>query len=62
MHFAIVDVLTVTLIGLVAIIFLVRLGLKMRKDKTISLCSGCTKSGCSSKSFAKPLQNTVKKS
>ena len=61
MPFAIMDVLTVGLIILLALIFLVRLGLKMRKDKTISLCTGCIKSECSTKSFAKPLINTSHK-
>ena len=52
MHFALTDILAVATIGLVAVIFLIRLFARMRKDKCVTVCSGCSGGSCSTKSFA----------
>lgn len=61
MQFAMTDILSVALIGLIAVAFLVRLFFKMRKNKCITVCSGCQGNSCSTKNFAK-LQNNTQKS
>ena len=53
MHFALTDILAVTVICLVAVLFLIRLFVRMRKDKCVTVCNGCSGSSCSTKSFAK---------
>ena len=52
MHFAIVDILSVSVVGVVAIGFLVRLFFRMRTNSCITVCSGCSGGTCSTKSFA----------
>ncbi len=52
MHFALVDIISVSVIGFVAVSFLTRLFFKMRTNKCITVCSGCSGGSCSTKSFA----------
>mgnify|MGYP000275809797 CR=1 FL=1 len=53
MHFALMDTLSISVIGIVALVFLCRLFFKMRRDKCITVCNGCSSGGhCSTKNFA----------
>lgn len=52
MHFAVSDILSVSAVGLIASAFLIHLFFKMRKNKCATICSGCSGSNCSTKSFA----------
>ncbi len=52
MHFALVDIVSVSVVGAVAVGFLIRLFFKMRTNKCITVCSGCSGAACSTKSFA----------
>lgn len=53
MHFALIDIISVGIMGLLAIIFLCNMFFKMRKDKCVTVCSGCSSgNACSTKNFA----------
>ncbi len=52
MHLAIMDILAVSLIGVVALLFIIYNGIKMHKNKSVSLCNGCSGGSCCTKSFA----------
>lgn len=52
MHFALYDILSVGAIGIVALAFLIHLFFKMKKNKCVTICNGCSGGGCSTKSFA----------
>lgn len=49
-HF--LDIFSVSCIILFASIWLIRMFLKMRKNKCVTMCSGCSGGSCSTKSFA----------
>ncbi len=51
MQFHIFDIISVVVIGLIAIAFITRTYLKMRKNKCATICSGCSTESCSTKSF-----------
>lgn len=48
----ILDVLSIAIVGLVAVGYLVRTYFKMRKNKCATICSGCSRNSCNSRSFA----------
>ncbi len=50
-HF--LDIFSVSSIILFAVVWLVRMFFKMRKNKCVTMCSGCSGGACSTKSFAK---------
>ena len=52
MHFALVDIISVSVVGVIAVGFLARLFFRMRTDKCVTVCSGCSGGSCSTKSFA----------
>jgi hypothetical protein len=50
-NFSTFDILAVSVIGLIAIIFLIRTFIKMRKNKSVTMCNGCSGNSCSTKTF-----------
>ena len=54
-HF--LDMLSVGVIILFACIWLVRTFIKMRQNKCVTVCSGCSGGSCSTKSFGATKQN-----
>lgn len=56
MHFW--DILIVSIIGILALAYLAKTIIKMRKNKCATMCNGCGGDTCSTKSFAatKPIK------
>lgn len=48
----ILDILSVTIVGLIAVGYLVKTYFKMKKNKCATICSGCSGNSCNSRSFA----------
>ncbi|MFN8770190.1 MAG: FeoB-associated Cys-rich membrane protein [Neisseriaceae bacterium] len=48
------DILSVAIIILIAALFLIRVYFKMKKNKCVTMCNGCDRNKCSSRSFAGP--------
>lgn len=51
MEFKFFDILSVSIIGITALVFVFRAFGKMRKNKCATLCNGCSGSPCSTKKF-----------
>lgn len=56
MSYQLSDIIVVSIIGLIAIGFLVRLVRRMMKNKAASLCNGCSTGTCSTKNFSNDKQ------
>lgn len=52
MYFHVIDIMSVSCIGAIAVGFLYYNYKKIKTGKCATLCSGCSGSSCSSKSFA----------
>jgi len=62
MPFHILDIMSVSCIGVFAIGFLFINYKKMKKNKCATICSGCSGGSCSSKSFVTDKKTIVLKS
>jgi len=50
-RFSTFDILAVAVIGIIAVLFLARVFIKMRKNKCATMCNGCNGGSCSTRVF-----------
>lgn len=58
-HFQVYDILSVMLIISAAVLWLMHIFVKMHKNKCATICSGCTRTSCNSKTFTKAPSNIL---
>lgn len=56
MHFQVIDLVSVTVIGIAAVLWLVKIQLKLSKNKCTTVCSTCSGGNCATKDFTATAQ------